>query len=80
MQWMWASVECKEGGAIASNKIACPFYVHYQGNEVVNVVIRRALWIDVNFNSQLKAIHEWDQIIQELWRGDKMLIFSKQCH
>ena len=67
-------------GAITLNKVACPFYVHYQGNEVVNVVIGCALWVDVNFNNQLVAVHEWDQIDQEFRRGDKILISSKQCH
>ncbi len=80
MQRAWASVECLERGAIASNKIVCSFFVHYQRNEVVDVVTICASWVDVNFNNQLEAVHEWDGIIQDFLRGDKILTSSNQHH
>jgi len=63
MQQTQACVESLEGGVIASNNIIRPFYVHCQTNEVVDVAIGCASWLDVNFNDQIEAFCKLDQVI-----------------
>ena len=48
------------GGAITSNNIVRPFYVHCQRIEVINVVIHCASWVNVNINNQIEAFGKWD--------------------
>ena len=50
-------------GAITSNNVVRPFYVHCQRNKVVDVVVGCTSWIDVNFDNQLEAFSEWDRVI-----------------
>jgi hypothetical protein len=39
------------------DKVICPLYIHYQGDEVV--------WVNLDLNNQLKAVCQWYQIVQE---------------
>jgi hypothetical protein len=45
------------------------YCIHNQRNEVLDVVIGCASWVDVNFNNQLEAFCKWDRVIYILGGG-----------
>jgi hypothetical protein len=57
----WKSISRKLGGGHDCIEQCCPSLLRQLSeNEVVDVVIGCALWVNVNFNNQLKLFSKWD--------------------